>query len=94
MTFVSIDFNTQTLDEVLGKAGFETDQKTFYVWEGVTYFISRVGVDSTLRFIAEKSAPGSLVVFDYMLEDVVQGLDYATYGARRTVYFVALISRD
>ena len=90
VTFVSIDFNTQTLDEVLGKAGFETDQKTFYVWEGVTYFISKVGVDSTLRFIAEKSAPGSQVVFDYMLEDVVQGLDYSAYGARRTVYLVAL----
>jgi methyltransferase (TIGR00027 family) len=90
VTYVSIDFNTQTLDEVLGKAGFETEQKTFYVWEGVTYFISEVGVDSTLRFIAENSAPGSQVVFDYMLEDVVQGLDYSVYGARRTVYFVAL----
>ena len=90
VTFVSIDFNTQTLDEVLGKAGFETDQKTFYVWEGVTYFISEVGVDSTLRFIAEQSAPGSQVVFDYMLEDVVKGLDYSAYGARRTVYFVSL----
>jgi O-methyltransferase involved in polyketide biosynthesis len=56
----------------------------------VTYFISRAGVDSTLRFIAEKSAPGSQVVFDYMLAEVVQGLNYSVYGARRTVYFVAL----
>ena len=56
----------------------------------MTYFISKVGVDSTLRFIAERSAPGSQVVFDYMLEEVVQGLDYSAYGARRTVYFVAM----
>lgn len=89
MTFVPIDFNTQTLDEVLGKAGFAADHKTFYIWEGVTYFISQAGVDSTLRYIAGKSAPGSRIVFDYMLADVVQGLDYSAYGARRTIYFVA-----
>jgi methyltransferase (TIGR00027 family) len=89
VTFVPIDFNTQTLDEVLGKAGFATDHKTFYVWEGVTYYISQAGVDGTLRFIARQSAPGSRIVFDYMLAEVVQGLDYSAYGARRTVYLVA-----
>ncbi len=90
VTFVPIDFNTQTLNEVLGEAGFATDQKTFYVWEGVTYFISQDGVDSTLRYIARYSAPGSRIVFDYMLDDVVQGVDYSAYGARRTVYYVAI----
>lgn len=89
VTYVPIDFNTQTLDEVLVKAGFATDRKTFFIWEGVTYFISKAGVDSTMRFIAENSAPGSRIVFDYMLEDVVQGRDYSAYGARRTVYHVA-----
>lgn len=89
VTFVPIDFNTQTLEEVLGKAGFKKNRKTFYVWEGVTYFISEFGVDSTLRFIAESSAPGSRIVFDYMLEDVVKGADYTPYGARRTVFYVA-----
>ncbi len=89
VTFVPIDFNTQTLEDVLGKAGFKKNQTTFYVWEGVTYFISDFGVDSTLRFIAENSAPGSRIVFDYMLEDVVKGEDYTPYGARRTVFIVA-----
>ena len=68
VAFVPIDFNTQTLDEVLGKAGLVADQQTFYIWEGVTYFISQSGVDNTLDFIAEKSAPGSRIIFDYMLE--------------------------
>ncbi len=89
VTYVAIDFNTQTLDEVLTRAGFTKDQKTFYIWEGVTYFISETGVDSTLRFIAEHSAPGSQIVFDYMLEDVVRGADYSAYGARKTVFWVA-----
>jgi len=90
VTYVPIDFNTQTLDEVLTKAGITKDRKTFYIWEGVTYFISGMGVDNTLNFIAEHSAPGSRLVFDYMLEDVVQGLDYSPYGARMTVFWVAM----
>jgi methyltransferase (TIGR00027 family) len=87
--FVPIDFNSQSLAEVLAGANFQTGQRTFYIWEGVTYFISREGVDSTLRFIARHSAPGSEVVFDYMHADVPLGLDYTTYGARRVASFVA-----
>lgn len=91
VTFVPIDFNTQTLDEVLAKADFAADQQTLYVWEGVTYYISQTGVDHTLRYIAEKSAPGSRIVFDYILEDVVQGMDYSAYGARKAANFVSLV---
>lgn len=89
VSYVPIDFNTQTLADVLAAANFQTDQKTFYVWEGVTYYISQAGVDNTLRFIAEHSAPGSTVVFDYLLADVALGLDYAAYGARRVTFYVA-----
>jgi len=87
--FVPIDFNTQSLADVLAAATFLTDQKTFYVWEGVTYYISQEGVDNTLRFIAEHSAPGSGVVFDYLHADVALGLDYSAYGARRVTSYVA-----
>jgi methyltransferase (TIGR00027 family) len=89
VSYVPIDFNTQTLSDVLGRAGFATDRMTFYVWEGVTYYIQEAAVDATLRFIAANSAPGSQIVFDYMLKDVVQGLDYSPYGARPVVFFVA-----
>ena len=73
----------------MDKAGFAVDQKTFYIWEGVTYYISKMGVESTLRFIADESLPGSRVVFDYMLDDVVRGSDYSAYGARRTIFMIA-----
>ena len=89
VTFIPTDFNTQNLDEVLSQIGCPVDQQTFYIWEGVTYFVSRIGVENTLGFIAEHSAPKSQVIFDYMLEDVVQGIDYSAHGARRTVDFVA-----
>jgi len=91
VTFIPIDFNTQNLYEVLSQVGCKVDRRTFYLWEGATYFISRNGVENTLRFIAEHSAPKSQVVFDYMLEGVVQGIDYSAHGARRTVDTVACI---
>jgi methyltransferase (TIGR00027 family) len=71
--YAPIDFNTQSLEDVLKKAGYDETQKTFFVWEGVTYYITEEGVDSTLRFIAQHSAPGSSVVFDYMHRSMIDG---------------------
>jgi methyltransferase (TIGR00027 family) len=89
VAYVPIDFNTQTIPGELKKAGYDTGKKTFFIWEGVTYYISGEAVDSTLRFIATGSAPGSSVVFDYMPSGVIDG-DYQTYpDIRRLAFWVA-----
>ena len=36
-------------------------------------YLAERDVDATLRFVAENSAPGSTIVFDYMSERVVRG---------------------
>jgi methyltransferase (TIGR00027 family) len=69
---LQIDFNTQTLEQVLLDAGYRPDLKTLFIWEGVTYYISEAAVSGTLAFIATMSPPGSSVVFDYMPDAVVQ----------------------
>lgn len=66
VTYVSIDFNKQTLSEELIKAGYDKNKKTLFVWEGVTYYISKEAVTSTLQFVASQSSPGSSIVFDYI----------------------------
>jgi O-methyltransferase involved in polyketide biosynthesis len=38
----------------------------------VTYFLTVEGVDSTLRFIAEHSGPGSAVIFDFMYNEILR----------------------
>ena len=73
VTFVPIDFSEQTISKELNKAGYDANVKTLFIWEGVTMYISEVAVDSTLRFIATQSAPGSSVVYDYMPLAVIQG---------------------
>jgi methyltransferase (TIGR00027 family) len=66
LTFVPVDFETQTLEEGLRSAGYDPNKCTFFSWLGVTEYLTTPVVMATLRFIA--SAPvGSGVVFDYMI---------------------------
>jgi methyltransferase (TIGR00027 family) len=71
VTYVPIDFNSQTIPGELTKAGYSADRKTMFIWEGVTYYISEEAVNGTLEFITA-AAPGSSVVFDYMPLGVVE----------------------
>jgi methyltransferase (TIGR00027 family) len=66
LTFVPVDFETQTLVEGLRGAGYDPSKCTFFSWLGVTEYLTIEAVMATLRSIA--SAPvGSGVVFDYMI---------------------------
>jgi methyltransferase (TIGR00027 family) len=73
VTYAPIDFNTQDLGQVLAKVGYQKDQKTLFIWEGVVMYLDAAAVKSTLQFIAKNSSAGSSVVFDYMPLSVVEG---------------------
>jgi methyltransferase (TIGR00027 family) len=79
--FVSIDFNSQSLADVLSRSGFDERQPTCFVWEGVTNYLSPEAVDSVLRQIAQ-AARGSVLVLTYVhrrvLDDPAQ-----FFGAER-----------
>jgi len=62
--FVPANFQTDNWMGNLIEAGFDPQKPTFFLWEGVTYYLSRDAMESTFRTIAT-SAPGSVVVFDY-----------------------------
>lgn len=71
VTFLPVDFNTQTLGRRLQDGGYNEQGRTLFIWQGVTYFLSAQGVDHTLSFIAGHSAPGSAVIFDYFYNEVL-----------------------
>lgn len=71
VTFVSIDFNTQSLAERLSEAGYNTHSKTLFIWQGVTYFLTPAGIDNTLAFMAHQSGPGSAIIFDYFYNETL-----------------------
>jgi methyltransferase (TIGR00027 family) len=65
VVFVPINFETDSLEDVLFGKGFNRDQKSLFVWEGVTYYLTAEAVDATLNFIRSNSSTGSYVCFDY-----------------------------
>ena len=64
VTFVSANFLTDDWLDNLVRAGFNPTKPTIFLWEGVTYYLSREAMEQTFRTIAT-TAPGSVVVFDY-----------------------------
>jgi methyltransferase (TIGR00027 family) len=78
IVFVPIDFNREKLEERLFQSGYNKNLKTFFIWEGVTTYLTPEAVDQTLVFIARNSGPGSSVVFDYYFESVVDGTSDST----------------
>ncbi len=65
LTFVSIDFNTNALADVLLPAGFDKHARALFVWEGVTYYLTARVVDETLSGIRSIAHAGSSLCFDY-----------------------------
>jgi methyltransferase (TIGR00027 family) len=63
LTFAPVDFERESLADGLARAGFRCDEPAFFQWLGVTPYLTREAISSTLDFIA--GIPGSAVAFDY-----------------------------
>jgi methyltransferase (TIGR00027 family) len=74
VAYVPVDFNTQSLSERLLASGYDPGLLSLFIWQGVTMYLSSASVDATLAFIAHHAAPGSAVVFDYVYQGVLDGL--------------------
>jgi methyltransferase (TIGR00027 family) len=87
LVFVPIDFNKESIHDVLVLAGFEHARKTLFVYEGVTMYLTPDAVDAILRFVRTSSEAGSLVVFDYVQGSVLRGENryFGEEGIVRTV---------
>jgi methyltransferase (TIGR00027 family) len=84
VSLVSIDFNRESLKEVLEKAGYTDQKKTLFLWEGVAYYLEAESIDATLEFVNRFSSKESSIAFDYAVsisEETIN--DY--YGVKEFV---------
>ena len=86
--YAPIDFNTQNLGDVLLPLGYDPKQRSFFLLEGVVMFVVEPGNAATFDFIRRNSAPGSVVVYDYVLKQVIQGDTKKLYAATYLAYSV------
>jgi methyltransferase (TIGR00027 family) len=64
VSLVPIDFNKEALEDTLVKAGHETNKKTLFLWEGVSYYLDPESVDATLQFVTHSSPSESIIALD------------------------------
>jgi methyltransferase (TIGR00027 family) len=63
--YVELDFNSQSLSAALEQVDFDPNQRTFFIWEGVTNYLSPKAVAATFQYIGSVS-PRSQVIFTYV----------------------------
>jgi len=65
VNLISIDFNQDSLLDVLVKNGFKPQEECLFIWEGVSYYLEPASVDATLDFVLNQVTAPSRLAFDY-----------------------------
>lgn len=74
--FAPCDFEHGTLSESLASVGFDRDAPSYFAWMGVTVYLTRETVRSTLVDVLSLAVPGSSIAFEYALPmDGLTGTD-------------------
>jgi methyltransferase (TIGR00027 family) len=88
VSYCPLDFNHQSLGQLIAMPTYDPARRTFFNWEGVSYYLTDAGVDATLDFVAQSSAAGSRVVFDYFPRSMIDGaVEY--YGGAESRRYMA-----
>ncbi len=69
---VPIDFDREDLGTVLAAQGYPDGQRTFFIWEAVTQYLTETGLRTTFDFLA-RAASGSRLAFTYVRKDFIEG---------------------
>jgi len=65
VVYIPIDFEKESLAQVLTSSPFRKEYPAFFSWLGTTYYLTKNAVFDTFKSIASCAAEGSEVVFDY-----------------------------
>ena len=72
VTFVSVDFANENAIDKLIESGFDKSKKTFFLWEGVTLYLSQADVRKTMRDIRNIATAGSVLLADIYAERFIE----------------------
>jgi methyltransferase (TIGR00027 family) len=97
---VPLDFEHDDLIPVLESHGYRSRQPTFFIWEGVTQYLTPESVRATLAQLAQ-AGPGSRLIFTYIRQDFIDGTNrygadpvYHRFRERRQVWKSGLVPED
>lgn len=87
--FVSVEFQSESWFDALLLRGFNPNLPTFFLWEGITYYLDRATIDETLELLVTECASGSQIAFDYASLEFVNG--YGPVGTYTILQTLKLI---
>jgi methyltransferase (TIGR00027 family) len=70
---VAIDFERDRLDEALLARGLSERTPTFWIWEGVTVYLTPDAIEATLESVRKCSAPESRIALTYTRPSAIGG---------------------
>jgi len=73
VVWVPVDFLRDDFGSRLSQAGYSPDAPTFFIWEGVTNYLTAETVDATLRWMSAHSRDGSRISFTYVDRGLLDG---------------------
>jgi methyltransferase (TIGR00027 family) len=73
VAYVAVEFGRDDLDATMARAGFDPRARTFFLWEGVTNYLTADAVDATIRWISRVGAAGSALVMTYVHRGLIDG---------------------
>lgn len=71
--YVAVDFERDDLTAALIASGYQPAQRSVFLWEGVTQYLSSEAVNKTLSAIRQAARQGDTLVFTYVDDAVVRG---------------------
>ncbi len=80
VTYVRVDFNRQALGEELLRAGFDKDTPTIFTLEGVSQYITKEALASTLTELSELTKNTNAIFFMSYVDKKLQTNPSACFG--------------
>lgn len=79
--YLSIDFDKQSLEDLIHQQGIDLSIPTTLIWEGVTNYLQKSAIDAVFA-LAGRFAHGSFIIFTYVDKKVLEE-PAAFFGAQR-----------
>ena len=80
MTYVAVDFTHQSLTEQLINAGFDQNKSTVFTLEGVSQYITKEALSSTIKEVAALTQRASSIFFISYVSDLFDKNPEACFG--------------
>ena len=86
-TYVACNFEREDPIEQLASAGFDRREPAIVIWEGVVSYLSEAAVRATATRVATGLDPRSLLAFDFLGKNSIDGTRLAVSDQEARAYF-------